>query len=165
MVIQRTIDGNPFFTPEGTAKQTISFLSLQFYHWIMNGLHRLSLHHLFVLLVIISGSALPAINFARYCRKISVNLTGRRNSADDRMRVTQNQIRNISQKEYPFVDLQVCVKTQKKEILIPALLEPGSYKLFTNLIQNSEQKTFVTWNNWCNLHDSNFFEPYQCSPR
>ena len=64
-------------------------------------------------LVIISGIALPEIDFAWYRRKISANLTSRSNSVDDRMAVTQNQIRNISQKEYRFVDLPVSLKTEK----------------------------------------------------
>jgi len=79
----------------------------------MNWLHRSYLNHLIVLLVIISISAMPAIDYTWYCRKISVKLTRRSNSADDRMPVTQNQIGNISQTEYLFVDLPVSLKTKK----------------------------------------------------
>ncbi|MDO9035061.1 MAG: hypothetical protein Q7U51_07660, partial [Methanoregula sp.] len=81
----------------------------------MNGQQSSSLHHLLALFVIIYGCALPAIDFPRYRRKISANRTGRRNSADDRMPVTQNPTGNISRKNYWFGDLPVRLKTKINE--------------------------------------------------
>lgn len=107
----------------------------------MNGLHRSYLHHLFVLFVIISGSLLPAIDYVWYRRKISANLTGRRNSADDRMPVTVHKIKDLSRWEYPVIESPVILKTVKNEISFTTLLEPDSYKLPAYLFQNGELKT------------------------
>ena len=116
---------------------TISFLSLQFYHCIMNGLHRSSLHHLWVLLMIISGSALPAIDYARYRNgKISENLTSSRDSADDRMQLTGHPIKVLPQREHPVVDLPVSLNKGENEISNPSPHEPGNCKLPANLFQN-----------------------------
>ena len=81
----------------------------------MNGQQSSYQPHLFVLLVIIYSCALPAIDGARYCRKISANRTGRCNRADDRMPVTQNPVGEISRKNYWFVDVPVRVKTKIHE--------------------------------------------------
>jgi len=83
----------------------------------MKGLHRSFFHHLIVLLLIISGSALPEINFAPYRRNISANPTSRSNIADERMAVIHSQIGNISLTEYQFIDLPVSLKTEKMKFL------------------------------------------------
>ena len=113
----------------------------------MNWLHRSSLHPLCVLLVKISGSALPADDFSRYNnRKISENLINLRKSADDRMPMTGHPIKNFPQIEHPIVDSHVSLKNNEKEISIPAPIEPGRYKLPLKLFQNGEQKTAVIRN-------------------
>ncbi|MDP2796005.1 MAG: hypothetical protein Q8N94_00660 [Methanoregula sp.] len=110
----------------------------------MNGLHIPSLHLLCVLLVVISGSAAPAIDYARYRNgKISANLPGSRDIPDDRTRVALNQIENISRREYLVVDSPVTIKNGENIISIQAPLEPGSYKLFNNLIRNGESKIAI----------------------
>jgi hypothetical protein len=95
----------------------------------MNGQQCSSHHHLFVLLVIICGCALPAIDGARYRRTISVNWTGCCNRTDDRMPGTQNPVWEISRKNYWFVDVPVRLKTKIHEIFMRALLEPGIGRL------------------------------------
>ncbi|MDO8873257.1 MAG: hypothetical protein Q7V05_11085 [Methanoregula sp.] len=108
----------------------------------MNGLHIPSLHLLCVLLVVISGSAATAIDYTRYRNgKISANLPGSRDIAGDWMQGTLNQIENISLTEYLVVDSPVTLKNGENIISIQAPLEPGSYKLFNNLIRNGDVKS------------------------
>lgn len=135
-----------FFQPAAGGKVVTPqrFLSLQFYHWIMNGLHRTTPYLLCALLVILSGCTLPSIGDARYRNgEISVNLTGTGGNADARVQVTVYQIKDLHQREYLVVTSPVVLKNNEHEIYLPAQLEPGSYKLSIYLIQNGERKTAV----------------------
>jgi hypothetical protein len=78
----------------------------------MNGQQSSYLHHLFVLLVIITGRSLPVIDIARYRRKISANRTGRRNSADDRMPVTKKPVRKYFPEELPVCGFAGQIKNE-----------------------------------------------------
>jgi hypothetical protein len=110
----------------------------------MNRLHRLSLLLLCVVLVIISGCTLAAIDDAGYRNGgISVSLTSSSEIPDAWMQVTIYQIKDLHQKEFLVVNTPVSLKNGGNEIFIPALLEPGSYKLYIYLIQNGQRKIAV----------------------
>ena len=123
---------------------TISFLSLQFYHWIMNGLHRPLLPLVCVLLVILSGCTSPAIGDALYRNGgISVNLTSSTDIPGAWMQVTIYQINELHQRELLVVNSPVTLRKGENEVFIPVPLEQGTYKLYVYLIQNGERKTAV----------------------
>jgi len=110
----------------------------------MNGLHRSSLLLLCALLVVTAGCTSPAINDIHYDNKgISVDLTSSSEITDAWIQVIIYRITDLHQTEYLFINSPVTIKNGKNEVFLPALLEPGSYKLHIYLIQNGQRKTAV----------------------
>jgi hypothetical protein len=102
-------------------------------------------HRFYIRIVIISGSALPMIENARYSneKKLAI-LIWRFRIASGWIIATSNQIKDLLRSKYLIVDSPVTLKTRKNYLLIIALPESGNSYVHVNLIQNGERKRTVT---------------------
>lgn len=111
-----------------------------------------------ILIVIISSSALPTIENARYSNGEKIaNLIWKFRIAADWMKATSNQIKDLLRRKYLNVDSPVKLKNIKNDLLMMAPLESGNSYITVNLIQNGERKRTVIRVIGGDFHDRFFF--------
>jgi hypothetical protein len=99
---------------------------------------------LFVLFLCCAGCLSTSVGDTRYDNgSVIVQVGNTGEPADVSVQVTIYRIANLTQEKYTVVSAPATLTREENEIVIPARLEKGSYKLYVYVLGDGDRKTAV----------------------
>ena len=93
-------------------------------------------------LAILAGCITYTIGETTYSGgNITIHLANAGDPSEDYIQVTVYEIRNLRQEEFTVLNRTVLLQKGENEVIVPANLPPGSYKLYIYLIRNYDRQS------------------------